>query len=419
MKNASFYLWTILYRIIFEVVYIVYVSPIYSHMGAKYEPNMYYFFISYIIFFILIVIAPKNQDRPSNQLAQLLFLTTMVPLLSVFWLTGQSYKYTLFVFLCFIILFILLRIPRIIKIPLLKKETNFTPKIINVAFFTSIVLLGLFILKFGGIDSRAFSFETVYDLRSEAVYSGIWVYLVNWLGKLFIPLCMVIFFLDKKRILFILSCLMQFILYLSTGHKTFILSILLLSGLTYILSRGKWKSGLPKVYTIMIMGAAILYKLTDKLMIIAIVPLRQLIIPALISFAHYDFFSVNQKLYFSEGLIGRLFGIESPYQIPSKYLVSLSTLEGSANTGFLADAYDNGGLMVMLLFTLIFAMILLFVDSISMDSKNKLKYTALMIYPIIILNDMALLTTILTSGLGLLLVFTYILASEEKNLSRG
>lgn len=419
MKSITFYLWTTIYKIVFEAVYILYISPVYSHMGAKYEPNLYYCTISYIIFFILIIIEPKNQDRPSHQLAQLLWLTTMVPILSIFWLTSQSLKYVIYLSLCFTVLFILLRIPKVIRVPLLKKETSFSPKVVNGVFVISIVFLLIFIARYGGIDKRTFSFETVYYLRSEKVYSGIWIYFLNWIGKVLIPLCIVIFFLEKKKILFIISCLMQLTLYLSTGHKTFILSVFLILGLTYILIKDRWKVGLPQLYSLMIAGAAIIYKLTDMLMIIAIMPLRLFIIPALISFSHYEFFSVNQKLHFSEGLIGRLFGIESPYQMSSKYIVSLSTYEGAANTGFLADAYANGGLIVMIMFMLIFALILLFVDSISMDSNNKLKYSAMMVYPIIILNDMAILTTIFTCGLGLLLVFMYILASEEKNFTRG
>src|SRR5699024_7932323 len=200
-------------------------------------------------------------------------------------------------------------------------------------------------------------------------------------------------------------------------QKTILFSIVLLTVSIYILKNQKWKLGLTKFYSYLVLGSVLLYSISNYLMTIAIVPVRQFIIPAQISFAHYEFFSTNEKLYFAEGMIVKLFNIESPYPILSTYLIAEE--RSNWNTGFLADAYDNGGFFLMIIFTLICAAILLFVDSVSIKSTSRYEYTALMVYSVIILNDGALLTTLFTWGLAFLLFFIYIKASEDYTLSQS
>lgn len=140
--------------------------------------------------------------------------------------------------MCYLFIFISLHIIRPVKIPLLKKKLNLTPKITNLAFVLSLVILILRTIKFGGIDVRSLNFNTIYELRSEIQYYGIWIYAVNWLGKLLIPLCIVVYMIEKKKILFIFSCILQIFLYLSTGNKATLFSVALLISATYILEKG-------------------------------------------------------------------------------------------------------------------------------------------------------------------------------------
>lgn len=405
-----------IYKIILEISYINFASPRYSYMGLVYEPNVLNIIISYLMFYILLIFIPKDQNRPSNQLIQLLFLTSMVPFLSIFWLANKSLKYTLYMFLCYLLMFICLHIIKPGKIPLLKKRTNIAPKITNLIFVLSIIILTLRIIKFGGVDTRSFNFNNIYELRSEIQYYGIWGYLVSWLGKLLIPLCIIMYMMKRKKLLFLLSCILQVLLYLSTGSKTILFAILLLIAVNYILEKGFWDRGVSIFYASLIGVSIIVYKLTNNIWLIAITVVRQLTFPAIISFKYYDFFSVNKKLHFSEGLLGNVFNIDSPYNIRSAYIIS-GKVGNHENTGFLSDAYSNGGLIAMIVMSIIFLVILLYVDSVSKNSCNRSMYTALMSYQVIILNDASLLTTIFTGGLSILLILMYIIASEEANES--
>lgn len=414
-KNTKFYLWNLIYKITLEIVYYLYVSPNYSYSGLTWNPNSYKLVFSYLTFIFLLFITPKDQKRPSNQLIQLFFLTTIVPLLSIYWQRGEEWNYIFLVSTCYFILSMLLRYFR----PIGKKDVNKSKKMLNIAdiiFGISIIILVVYTIGYGTIDKRAFDFEQIYQLRAETQYIGIWGYLVNWLGKLLLPFCIVVYMNNKNKLMFIISCLLQIYFYLCTGHKTILFSVFLIIGSYYLLKQNRWKTGISKLYTIFILIDSIYYILTGNLIALAMIPIRLLNIPAMISFDHYNFFSVNPKLCFSEGIIGKIFKIDSPYQINSMLLVSRTG--ANANTGYLANAYDNGGFFIMLIFTIVFAIILLYVDFISVNSKERYKYTALMVYPVIILNDTSLLTTLLTSGMGIIIILLYILRREERTYER-
>lgn len=414
MKNKSFYFWGAFYKIILEIVYVKVVSPAYQAYGLIWFPNMRYFLLSYFLFFLLMYTLPKGQDRPSHQLAQLLFFTTLVPILSFFWQSNQGLIFTLYVTLCGLLLFILLRaksleIPLILSTTRVKSFDSFSIVILVISLLSAL----FFTFRFGGIDVRAFNFESVYDLREDRDYTGIWGYLLNWTTKLLIPFTIVSFFIQKRKLLFLFSCILQVYFYLSTGSKSILFSVALLSFTTFLLKKQIWKTGVAKLYSFIILGATTFYFLTGYLMIIALFPTRQLILPAQIGIFHYNFFSENPKLYLSEGTIGKFLGFESPYSITSTFLVS--PIPGvNWNTGFFGDAYDNGGLFFMLLYTFLLGLILLYIDSVSYKSKERYKYTAFTVYSIIIMNDGSLLTTLFTWGFGFLLIFMYITASQER-----
>ena len=404
------YFWASIYKITLEIIYATIISPLFSYEGLVLEPNLIYCLISYSLFYLLLFITPKKRELPSHQLSGLFFFTTITPLLSLFWQANKDIFYVIYASICYVVLSLILRYIKPFRIPFYKKDRN-VYRVVHLVFCSAVCLLILYTITNGTIDARALDFSSVYELRNETKALGIWAYVVNWLGKLLLPFCIVIYMCKRQKKLFLISCLMQVYLYLCTGNKTTLFSVILIIGCTYLLRNNKFKLGIPKLYSCIILGSALLYIFMDFKMSIAIFPTRQLVLPALISFNHYDFFSQNTMLYFSESLLGWLMGTHSPYSMLSTFLVSSG--EGNANTGYLADAYDNGGFFVMVMFTVLLALILLFIDSVSRFSTKKFQYSALMVYQVATLNDAPLLTMLLTGGLGFLLIFMYFLASEE------
>lgn len=411
MKNINYYFWIFFYKITFELTYYYVISPTYSYYGLGVDVSLYKFIVSNFFFILMILLIPKSRNLPSTYLINLLFVTTIIPINSYFWLTNQSTNYAFYVFLSLITISVLLRNRKRFRIPLIKKETNYTPRILTITFVLSAILLGGFIIKFGGVDSRSFNLNMVYDLRKELSYSGVWIYITNWLGKALIPILIIASIYRKKKLMLLIGVIMQLVLYGSTGHKTFLLSIGLIITFYFYISKGSQPSIFSKLYSIVLLISIMFIKLFKNNILMSLFSVRMLSIPAWLNFIHFDFFSVNQKLHFSEGLIGKIFNLEYPYTIPSTYLVSPTG--ANANTGFLADAYDNGGVFAMLIFSFILSLLLIYIDSLSIKRSNVFIYTMFFIYPIIILNDSAFLTALLTSGIIIILIFYYIFASED------
>lgn len=416
MIQKKYLLWIFIYKTLFEITYYFSVSPEYSYYGLRSSLSFSKFLVSTAVTILVVILMPQNRERPSTVLINILFITTIIPIASYYWLANQSTEYFLYVSISYFTTLIILRSKKRLRIKLIKKELNISIRLANVIFIMSSLLVIVFMWKYGGIDVRAFDFSSVYELRKEAQYSGIWIYLTNWLGKALIPGVIIIYAYKRKYFLLIMSVVLQILLYTSTGHKTFLLSIGLILMYYYLLKKNVSLQSYPKVYSFLLALSIFAKHVLNEGILISLFPVRMLSIPAWLNFIHFDFFKENKKLYFSEGLIGKIFGIEYPYNEPSTFLVS--PWNSQANTGFFADAYDNGGLIIMVIFAVIFSLILIYIDSLSIGRNNRYIFTVLFVYPTIILNDSALLTALLTSGLLIILIYMYLFASEEMNAEK-
>lgn len=76
------------------------------------------------MFFLLIKVLPKGQQRPSYQLTQLFFIITVVPVLSIFWQANLSFNYFSYLVVCSLILFIFLRLFKPFRVKFIGFETK-------------------------------------------------------------------------------------------------------------------------------------------------------------------------------------------------------------------------------------------------------------------------------------------------------
>lgn len=401
------------YKIVLEISYFFFVSPRWAGVGLVWRPQFYCFLISYGLFIGLAVLLPKGNSRPSHQLAQIFFVVTIIPILSLYWQAGLAREYAIFVSICAGLIFAFLRFVRLPPVALLNFRLAVrVVDIVLVAVCSSILYFFAVGLR---VDPRTLNFNTIYDLRAEIALSGFAGYMFNWANFLLIPFCTVSYMRQRRWFLFFSSIAAQLLIYTMTGHKTTLFSLGIIIAFSYLSSQVNWKIAVPNVHAALIMTSLLALFLTHSVWPLAIVPVRLLHIPALISFQHYDFFSQNPRLHFSESMVGRVFGVQSPYAMKSTFLIAaLNGSPGSqSNTGFLGDAYANGGFLIMLLFSTIYSVLLSAVDAISVRSSSRSLYTALSVYIVYGLNDRALLTSLLSSGFVMLLFLMYLVASEE------
>lgn len=402
----------IIYRMILDLVYYIWASPIYTYMGLVMELNIIKYFISYILFFLILILIPKNNNKISYSILQVHFAITIVPLTSIYGLANMSTKFMIMIAISFLLQVQLLKFLPKLKLIKVKGAKHLFGLII--ILLSAITYIYLFTTQ--KLNLSVFDFSKIYEVRSEQKISlGIMNYLVTWQYRMINPILIVFSYYKKYRKMLLFSIGMQVLLYLMIPHKEIIFAIFLIMLVLFTeYKKIQFNVFFLKFLVFFAVVSGLYYEITGKIMALGAGPVRLLYLPALIKFWHYNFFSVNNKLYYSEGIIGSILGIEYPYSVSSGFLVMKGM--GNANVGYIGYAYDNAGFIGMILISLLFVMLLQLIDSLTID-ENKMVVLSLIIYPMIILNDGDLLTLLLTGGLFILVLLLFIL--KDINLSEN
>ncbi|WP_346930952.1 O-antigen polymerase [Clostridium sp.] len=421
-SKVSIFCLIMVYKIIIELIYYVNISPIYDYSGLITEINYNKMIISNLLVLFVILISPNNFKRASSYFYLFIEIFIFVPLLSFYWLANESSNYVLFVTASFIVIASILKIR-------LKHITirNLNVKPFLEMFFYIYILIALFlIIKRGGIDTRAFNFDTIYELRAENELIGIWGYMTNWVTKVFGPFFFAYNIYFNKKYKCVIVIFIQLLMYLSFGNKAFLFSIPLMLICAYLISKKKFIKSFLSIFILTNISAHFLDVIFGIDFLRRAIPYRMIFVPAMIQFQHYDFFSNSTKLYFAEGLLGSIFGKTNPYGIPIPILIS-RVYSGKfdsmaySNTGIFADAYYNGGFVMMILISILLAVILYIIDSISFNIPVGIT-TGAFSYTFFVLNDTGLFTTLLTGGMVIMIVLLLFMDSviyvQNNNESR-
>jgi hypothetical protein len=322
----------------------------------------------------------------------------IIPLIVYYTFSGKPLEFLIMVQVCFLLQVFLLK-----NIPLFKtQKIKDGIKLTNGLFIalTSITFLYLFTTQ--SIKLEAFNFAVIYELRADRNIYGIFNYLITWQFRIINPFIIVLSFYKRKYNLLLFGIFMQILIYTMYPNKEVLLSIILLAVALLIENRKKSFSFLFIIF--ILLGLSISYytfKSHEDYTIVSIFH-RLIYVPAFTKYEHYLFFQDNQKLFYSEGLIGLLLGLESPYTASSGFLIADGAW-GNANTGYIAYAYSNAGFLGMIIMSLLVVIILRFIDSITKDDDKRIVFP-LLIYSMIMINDVDFLTILLNGGVLLLIL---------------
>lgn len=415
IKNKPFTVFTFLfiYKLLLDYVYIEYVNKYYSYMGFVLDFNMYKYIISILWFIMLFMALPKNNNKPSSIFLHIHFIVMIIPMLTTYAFANESNVFLALSCVCFILECIILKVAPNIK---LRKIKNSNIILYSILIINTFFVYGMMIKANGIPTLTALNLNKVYEIRPFVKYPFLMAYLVPWQGKIINPFLITISYLKKNRKMLGFSLFLQLILYLITAHKTFILMPIAIIIVIKMMERNNFIGTSSLFAPIGILFVYGIHKLIDSAMILPSLIIRRfLFLPSQIKFFYYDFFSKNELLYFSEGVIGKLIGTKSPYSIKTVNMMGyiyLNNIETNVNTGYLADAYANIGVFGMFVFSILFSLILLLIDSLS-KKIGKEMVIGLSLASVLALNDSALLTTMLTGGLLLLLLILYLYSNSN------
>lgn len=410
---VNLFLYILIYKTIIELVYIFSISEMYGYTGLTLNVNNIGFWISILYVLIIILVFPKDRSRPSTYLYLMFVLFLVVPTFSYYWMNGQSNVYTTLILFCCIIMSLVLKIKTIN----VYESIRYANILLKVVFIMYIFLSIYLIIKRGGIDLRALHFDSdsIYELRSEASISGLLGYLLNWCAKVFCPFFFSFYLYKKKKLNLHFILLLQLLLYLSYGFKAYLFSIGLLIMIVLITRKDKFERNFTLGLTGIIIISLAMVKFNISNFLLNSIPFRMIFVPAQIQFEYYEFFSQRDKMLFADGIIGKLFNIDSPFNEPVPFVISryFHGVESNSNTGVFADAYANGGPIMMVIFAVLLGLIFYIIDSFTRLIPKYLVVASLS-YMMFVLNDNSLLTSLLTGGIFLMIILLYIFNSSIK-----
>lgn len=263
------------------------------------------------------------------------------------------------------------------------------------------------------INLKVFSFGSeLYDARATAKSSGniFTSYLMGPLTKVLLPIAIILGIKEKKLLLSIIGILLMLYIFAVNPHKALFLSIFLIVAF-YFFDNYKAKAGLIlSGILILIFISMIVSTTTGNILAESIFVRRMFFIPVQICDGCFEFYDGN-PIYLSHSVLSSL--SDYPYSQEPAFLMGdymFGKPNMSCNTGIIADGFMNFGHIGSILFIMVTAVIIKFIESLNIDKT----YFGIIIAFVMLFLNSALLTSMLThSGLFLLLILIFFMKDTD------
>lgn len=407
----------LVFKALLEVVYVLFVNPVYEYSGFVLDVTGIKMLESYIFVVFLYFFLPPGEQRISAIGTKLLFVVMVVPTLSLYALKDESRCFLyLFVAGFWVTLLTIQILPRI----RVRKIRNMTLVLFLGLGAVSAAVYGILIKLNGMPTLRALNLSSVYEIRSVVSWGPpIMGYLTFWQGKVINSFLIGLAWYKRRYFALLLVLGLQLLLFLVTGHKDFLFTPLLVLFLVYAIEkRNMLRRSLWGLITVILVSYAI-YAAGLSSMPGSLFIRRVLFVPAQINFRYHDFFSENEFTYLSQSHLGILLPTKNPYKSYGNIAKMMGGIytgnpECNMNTGYMGDAYMNFGPLGVFIFSLILGVIFLIMDSIA-SRTDPIVAVAAMGRPTLTLIGGALFTTLGTHGLllSMLIVCLYSRRTER------
>lgn len=408
----------IMYRVSLDIYYLTTISPLFNSDGLLRNPDGLKYIISWIVYIFVYLMMPKGENLLTTFFLNLQFMITYAPMTVYYSLNDQSTLYMFMVTFVLIIQIIILNQPQ--------KKTNLNINLFNMDKYTTVFMIFLIpailiiTILYGGFHGvKAFDLQYLYQIRQNASYPLVLAYILCWVTSAIIPFYIALCLVGRKYVITVALVILEIVFYMILGQKSIYLSLLVLL-LVFVFSK---TNHLIKVmyggFTTLSIIATVLYFIEKigestyfSTIISSFVGGRFLFIPAANKFLYYEFFSQYPKSYFSDGLIGKTMGLSYQYngtigQTIFAYMLGGNLYDSNSNTGYLGDSYAQFGFLGLIVMSILLAYIIRFIDNASRGLGFSFIVSVISIF-IVILNDGALLTTLLTNGLFITIILLLI-----------
>lgn len=418
-KRFLFIVGVVVYMIALHISYVQFISPAFAYMKFTYQPvSLAHMFVSWIIVVAPSFWMPVSFGRPSHFVYWLLYICVVIPIGMVpMYVASENLDQVLiFVFSVTLSHSVL---ALIYKVPLLHitrtKARNF--QVIAGLLTLTVVVFALIVHTYG-LQTRWVSLWDVYDVRADHTSKTTrWMaYLVSWQANVVNILLMAYGLVKKKWMLLLLGVFGQLYLYTTAAYKSILYSVVLVVAIL-LLTKVRWRNmavTMVWVALAVIVTACAVDIMTESILASALITRRIFVVPGLLGWFYFDFFSHNPKLMLSHSVLSPL--VSYPYTYTPASTIGLhyfGSSEASANAGVWADAFANFGYIGIIIFTFALGMVMWIYDSLANRVDWRLAVVMLGV-PAFTLTNSSLLTTLLTHGLGVVMIALYFVPATPR-----
>ncbi len=357
-------------------------------------------FLVFIFYFFL----NDSIKKPSDFFVGLNFLIILIPMSCLYWAQDLSRE---FIYMAFFGSFLILCVARFFESP--KIEIRLFSEEFFVFLLLSVVLIGLLlVIQLVGISSLNFDFSLVYELREDVDEKlSVLGLLGSILPNILVPFLLVMCIKNKKYFYTILTTIVSILLFALTTHKgSIFFPIIIFSFIA--MSKYLNKSFYIYSFLIILLFVFLISFLLGGIYvwISSLLFRRAIMIPAILNFEYYDFFSENDFSFWSHNSFTFDF-LYYPYNSPPQEIIGnefSGTYEMYANTGWIGAGYMQAGFLGIMIYAFLIGLLFSFVDSLT-NKLNETFIIALLLVPFyILLSSSDLPTAFLSHGILLFIV---------------
>lgn len=405
---------TLLYRICLDVIYILFLSPIYGYAGFTTNITPLYYLSTWVALlpFLPFIVELNNRRTPSSMLVTVLHYLFFLPFTCycgcysatpAFFFIGLVY-WGFLLFFQFHIPAFTLRKPHVKHI-----------RLIMMALTIGTCLIVMYVSgRYTGFRFTL-NFLDVYGIRAEASTYDIPRILDYALGMMPITMSiLLVFWIQQKRyLLSAVLCVVYLFLFSITAQKSIFFFLFLILGCWFFYRSWMYKWA-PCLWILALVGVSLEKILIGSYYLLALLVQRMLMLPVQICEEYYMFFSENPLNLFREGIMGKL-GFDELYSIRIPRIMGEfrgHEAEG-ANGGLLADMFYNTPLLPgIVLMPLILVVCFRLLDMTAIKIPEKLRFPIAFYFSTMFMSG-CWSTVILSGGVLLACILLYFFPSEE------
>lgn len=415
---------TVLYVVALQVVYVHIIAPRFGYLGytARTLPIVVVFAAS-LLAMLPASWLPLRLRRPSQIVYWALYLITYVPTVIVpFYVlrlpVSELMRYAAVLFMALSVLGLIYRLPLLrVRRPALPRQLYW-----GLIGLLTLGAIGIVLESFGvprSLPSLASIYEVREDYRAELQAGGRLVALsITWLVNIVGPLLLAVGLVWRRWRPAAIGVGVELLAFAVTGYKSALLAPAAIVAVYVLIRYGSQMLGsVLSIGAVALVGTAVfLDAITNQIILTSWLVRRLLVTPGLVAGRFFEFFSENGFAHLGHSVLAGI--IQPPYALSPPELIGLA-YDGriySANANFWADGFANYGVTGILLATLVVAVVAYFTDSVSnrLASPNRQVITLLLIQPAITLSNSAVITSLVTHGL--LMVVIVVLCAPRRFL---